>query len=150
MQTKTASLLQTAGVKPTRARVALMRVLLDAEAPLTHESIIQRLAITRVNRVTVYRALQALVDAGLAQRIEVGDRTWRFSACDPLDSAKGHPHFFCRLCGRMECLRSIPSPEIGAAPPGCLVEAQEVVLRGLCAQCAANANESITKKGQTA
>lgn len=129
-------ILQDAGLRCTQGRMDILRILIQSELPLTHEDIYGRLIQTGINRVTVYRVLESLLNVGIVHRVEVGDRIWRFAVCGRLHSGHCHPHFICRECGRIECLSECPMPAISASIPRHRIEEQEVYLRGLCEACA--------------
>lgn len=63
----------------------------------------------RADKVTVYRTLNALVEANLAHRVDTGDRVFRYSLTDH-SHCRGehhdhdHPHVVCDSCGRVECI----------------------------------------------
>jgi Fur family ferric uptake transcriptional regulator len=80
---------------------------------------------------TVYRHLKAMVDEGALMPVELPGEPPRYER-HGLDH---HHHFHCRKCGRVfdmdGCLHDIDT----LAPRGFKVEAHEVVLYGLCAEC---------------
>lgn len=89
---------ETAGVRPTRQRLAVRQVLDSAEdfrsAQDIHDSL--RRDGERVGLATVYRALQSLVEAGEVDvlKTDAGESVYR--RC----STHHHHHLVCRACGR--------------------------------------------------
>lgn len=128
-------LLHRTGLRITRGRVLVLRELSESEEPLTHHEIFDRIMTGGLHRVSVYRILRSLVNAGLVHRIEAGDRIWRFAVCGCGTSSHCHPHFACRSCGRVECLSGVDLPAVMKLGPGYIVEEQEVYIHGLCASC---------------
>jgi Fur family ferric uptake transcriptional regulator len=128
-----------AGVKLRRTpgRMALLNVLLEAKTPLTHDELFARVRRRNIDRVTVYRALQTFMDAGIVHRIDPGDRLWRFAVCGTVHQGHCHPHFTCRVCGTVECLNDVALPRIEKPRPAYSVEEQEMYMRGVCARCGA-------------
>ncbi|WP_414039165.1 Fur family transcriptional regulator [Acidithiobacillus sp. M4-SHS-6] len=129
-------LLREAGQRVTRLRVAVYKTLLDAEQPLSHPEVQQRLESSRessVDRVSLYRNLEWLVDIGLAYRITADDRVWRFGA-RRREQPEKHPHFHCVSCGQVFCL---PDSQLAAPklPKDYSVIEMELVVNGLCAHC---------------
>ena len=121
----------------TRQRAAIRRVL-DAEArPLSPAELLAgaRRDVPRLGLATVYRALRALVDDGLAVAVELPGEAPRYERA----AAGHHHHFRCRACERVfevpGCARGIAA----LAPPGFEVDGHELVLYGRCAPCAAAA-----------
>lgn len=137
MRSRTAeSILQAAGLRCTEGRVAMLEVLLRADNPLTHQEVLRAVEPVGLNRVSVYRALDAFLKAGIVHRVEVGDRVWRFAVCD-CGNVGGHchPHFTCRSCGKVECLNSVTLSPVLEPEKGYIIEEQEVYWRGLCPEC---------------
>lgn len=131
----------------TAPRVRVLAELLAAGQPLTHQDVQRRVGgdthADPVDRVTVYRVLDWLVEAGLAHRVAGPDRVFRFSAQDLGHGA--HGHFRCTDCGRMFCIAGAA----GAArllrsilPAGFTGETIELTVSGRCAQCGASIEEN--------
>jgi len=79
--------------------------------------------------VTVYRILSRLIETGLIETLLDG-RSRRYRLCHD------HPHFYCRGCGRRECL---PPAALDLEPIRQLVQGQvehvAIRLEGLCRAC---------------
>ncbi|MBG7620876.1 transcriptional repressor [Herbaspirillum sp. AP02] len=104
--------LREAGVRVTQARVNVLGALLETRSAASHQDIQDRFA--DMDRVTLYRALDCLTEAGLAHKISSDDRIFRYSAgADHAehglhDHSHGkqhqHGHFKCTRCHRVFCL----------------------------------------------
>jgi Fur family ferric uptake transcriptional regulator len=98
--------LRARNLRVTQPRLAVLRCLLSARAPVSHGQVSEQLARDGYDRVTVYRNLVDLTDAGLVRRTDHGDRTWRFELISDkrphIDEI--HPHFICDACGSVQCL----------------------------------------------
>jgi Fur family ferric uptake transcriptional regulator len=90
----------------------------------------------RVGLASVYRTVEGLLEAGLVQRVDLGDGVARFERADP--AGDHHHHLVCDDCGRVEPfaddaleaeLRRV------AGGHGYDVAAHEVVLHGACEDC---------------
>ena len=57
-----------------------------------------------INRVTVYRILEMLVDKGLVERLSGGGRSLVYGLA-PNENHPAHPHFHCKSCGALQCLQ---------------------------------------------
>ncbi|MEC9372234.1 MAG: Fur family transcriptional regulator [Planctomycetota bacterium] len=131
--------LNEVGLRATEARLRVLESLAGAAAPLTAQEIADALPPDAADRVTIYRTLAALTDAGLAHRIDPGDRVWRFRL-DDRRSAHEHPHFVCDDCGAVQCLDgarvrvSLPGDTTAAARPARITQS-DVYLHGRCAEC---------------
>jgi len=125
--------LRDAGLRATQARIDVYEVLAASDAPLSHREAAVRLP--DADRVTVFRSLVALTEAGLAVRVDLGDRTWRYALAEEehAHEAAGHAHFTCTACGRVTCLDDL----LIAGPPGQseLLRDAEITVRGTCDDC---------------
>jgi Fur family ferric uptake transcriptional regulator len=109
-------LLRDASVRVTAARTNVLSTLLTTRAALSHQDIQD--TFTEMDRVTLYRALDCLTEAGLAHKIAVDDRIFRYSAgTEHHEHADGsthqhrkqqtqhqHGHFKCTRCAKVFCL----------------------------------------------
>src|SRR3954470_8616283 len=130
--------LRERGLRVTSQRV----VLLEALHGLGRHATAEELARSAGERLpglalpTVYAALELFEDLGLVRRVQAGGAV----LFDPV--ADGHAHLTCRRCGAVVDVDA--AVDTGAAMraarrAGARVDAGEVVLRGLCATCAARA-----------
>ena len=70
--------IRTVGLRSTAPRVAVLRELEAATAPLSHADLVDSLGSQGYDRVTIYRNLTDLTEAGLVMRADLGDHVWRF------------------------------------------------------------------------
>ena len=103
--------LREASIRSTSARVKVLAALLDARCALSHQDVQDTLV--DLDRVTLYRALDCLTDAGLAHKIAGDDRIFRYSAGTEhgansqsvhSPAQHQHGHFKCTRCGKVFCL----------------------------------------------
>jgi Fur family transcriptional regulator, ferric uptake regulator len=133
-----AATIRAAGLRVTHPRVAVMQVLTKASRPLSHGDLVASLAGKGFDRVTLYRNLNDLAEAGIVARTEVGDRVWRFELRSGNDPHNGHhPHFTCTDCGSVSCLpdNTIRFATTGRLPRAVRERSVEVTLRGRCDRC---------------
>lgn len=137
---ETTQLLETNGLRRTIAREAILQLLTDARRPLSHQDILKRRKGTAsFDRVTVYRTLETLQEAGLLHRIQGMDGSWRFCRHKSESTGKcagNHIHFLCSRCDQMSCLPEQPLPWV-AAPAGATIHSKQLVVHGHCAACVA-------------
>ena len=136
-------MLADAGLRATRQRTAIVRAMEREGRPVTAQSLHARLA--RAGRgpglATIYRTLQALVQAGFARTFPAGEGEISYKLCDP----GHHHHLICERCGRVV---EIPSCEIeawatsAARRRGFSVSSHQADIFGLCADC--RAERSVT------
>jgi Fur family ferric uptake transcriptional regulator len=136
-----AAIIVRRGARATRARIDVLSVLLAAHEALTHHDIEARLKPGHdIDRVTLYRVLEWLVDQGLAHKLAGDDRAWRFSSGGQgnQDSSQpaghAHAHFRCSACGKVVCLDEAKLAAV-ALPAGFRGREIEVTIKGNCDEC---------------
>ena len=129
------AMIKQTGARSTAARGTLLNTLLAADHALTHNEVEQVLADSNseIERVTLYRVLEWLVDHELAHKILGADRVWRFNA--QRHPVPRHAHFNCTRCGRVFCLENLSPVLAITLPPGYLMQKAEISLQGLCPAC---------------
>ena len=128
-------MLLAAKLYSTRARVAIVRVLLAAGRPLDKNEIAGRLGGNGPDEVTVYRTLERLHSKGLVHRVYTGGRARRFELGHRCGQVQCHPHFTCRKCGMTQCLTNVKVPLVKGLQDGYRLLRQQVRLDGLCPSC---------------
>ncbi len=140
--------LREAALRVTGARLDVLRTLHDSPRPMTAQDVVDRVAEhASTDRVTVYRTLNSLVDAGLAHRVDPGDRTWRFGLL--AEDHHQHAHFVCDDCGTIRCLEDAMitvSMRGRASPDRFKVKQQDVYLHGTCETCLAEPADTQIKR----
>lgn len=128
-------LIAARGGRVTRTRVAVLEVLRASHQPLNHDQICSALegAGEHHDRVTLYRALDWLVEQDIATRVAGSDRAWKFELVR--HHGHRHAHFHCQRCGRVLCLEEVEPALCGALPSGFSLAQAELVLHGACADC---------------
>lgn len=134
--------LRGASVRITDARVKVLAALLDAERAFSHQDVQE--AFSDMDRVTLYRALDCLIDAGLAHKIAGDDRVFRYSAGAEHASEPHHQHghFKCTRCSKVFCLDSIADTQTLQSAlqqtlgKGFRSHDIEFTIKGWCADCA--------------
>ena len=131
-------LLSGTDLKATPNRVRVLADVGDYRFPLSASDIHKILErSSRINRITVYRILDLLVEHGVVERISTGGRTFYYGLA-PNEYHKPHPHIYCKDCGQMDCL----SPEslifdteaLWKTYPG-RIEKIEIRIDGICKNC---------------
>jgi len=134
---KTASeLLAAAGLRRTRARESLLALLYESDRPLSHQEIAEKPGGAEFDRVTLYRTMATLEQAGLIHRVQGVDGFWRFSghSLEAPGCPGDHPHFLCLDCGRMTCLKDQSLPWV-SVPHESQVYGKQLVVYGRCPAC---------------
>jgi Fur family transcriptional regulator, ferric uptake regulator len=129
--------IHAAGLRSTMARLSVMKELIAAKTPLSHAQMSDRLSSKGFDRATIYRNLVELSEAGLVNRIELGDHVWRFELRRRDDESAEHPHFVCVECGEVSCLPtgSVSIKHARGIKPEMISDVTEVLLKGHCGNC---------------
>ena len=137
--------IRAAGLRCTRARVAVLGRLLQTSGPISHAEMAERLADEGFDRATIYRNLTELTESGIATRVDLGDHVWRFELKRHHLSeghSEDHPHFVCTSCGEVSCLEEVdvaltpkPGGDQAGRPAAGVRAVTEVVLKGQCENC---------------
>ena len=137
--------IRATGERLTQPRIAVLACLLASGSANSHLDVAGMIKDDHaVDRVTVYRVLEWLVNQGIAHRIAGDDRVWRFMVNTPGAMAKSapsgqhghHAHFTCQTCGQTFCLdKAMPKVDV-KLPKGFRTSEIDLVVRGRCAACA--------------
>jgi len=144
--------LREVGLRVTIARVRVLAELASSGGLLSHQDIELRMGHDPVDRVTLYRVLDSLVEHGLVHRVSGSDRTWRFGIAHGAAGATGkaaagsqsgtyqqghdlHAHFQCSDCGKVVCLSEVAAGRSLPVPRGYRAESVELTVRGRCPRC---------------
>ena len=131
-------LLAAAEVEATKNRLDVLQVVGNSRFPLSADDIFNTLErSSSINRVTVYRILDLLVDNGIVERLSTGGRAAYYGLA-PNDQHAPHPHFYCKSCGQMDCLNpeslNVDTKPLWQTFPG-RIDKVEVRVDGLCKNC---------------
>lgn len=135
--------LRAAAVKVTRPRLRVLACLGEAAGALCHGEVEQRLNAEGagvMDRVTLYRVLDSLVDCRLALRTVDARGVYRFLLTAKQAGHMAHAHFHCQQCGGVICLEQMPVPA-PKLPSGFVARQVAVDVRGLCGRCAGPADQ---------
>ncbi len=127
-------LLEHCGVAATENRLLVVRALSGADHPQTPLELLAQLD-SRMNRVTLYRILELLVERGVVARHNAGERSFRYCLGR---GVTGHSHFHCTRCGATQCLDSaLLEPGLSRILSGLpmRVDMAEITLGGVCEGC---------------
>jgi Fur family transcriptional regulator, ferric uptake regulator len=124
------------GRRLTRQRVIVAEALASARKALSAQELYDRLrpAHPSIGRATVYRALEAQVEDGMASRFEREGHVSAYIACD----AEHHHHLVCTRCQRVEDLsEEVVAPLLSSVQRRHEFQVDHAALTfyGLCASC---------------
>jgi len=125
--------LREQGLRPTPPRIAVYRILAQADDHPTAAEVEKRVReeLPEISTATVYNCLDALQSAGLVGVMNEVHRAARYDAV-----TRQHHHLICRSCGQVTDLHD---PDLdGLAPAedrGYRISDHSVNFYGLCPEC---------------
>ena len=141
-----------AGLKSTKARTAVLRVLASASSALSHSEILEKMSAQQeFDRVTIYRVLDWLTEHGLVHKISGDNRAWKFqfsqtsyTPTEPdtekkqlIHNTHQHAHLHCTVCGKVTCIHELKPQFSKQILAQYHVESIDINIRGICPQCTA-------------
>jgi Fur family ferric uptake transcriptional regulator len=111
---------------------AIHQLLSEAKGPLSANELWQSLQSSGIGLATIYRALKAGVASGELQEATLPGGQTRYEPATRLH----HHHFLCSSCGRAFDLEGCVSGIEAILPPNFAMTGHEILLFGVCADCA--------------
>jgi Fur family ferric uptake transcriptional regulator len=132
------ALLNASDLTVTENRLRVLEAIGNNDYPLSVGDIYRILERgPSINRVTVYRIIDLLVDRKVVERLSTGGRAFYYGIA-PNDYHRTHPHFYCKNCGQMDCLDpeslAIETDALWKTFPG-RIDKVEVRVDGICKNC---------------
>jgi len=147
--------LRDSRLRVTDARIKVLAALLGAPYAFSHQDVQDTLV--DMDRVTLYRTLDCLTDAGLAHKIAGDDRVFHYNTASMEAGQHGevaqvqqhqHGHFKCTRCARVFCIDEVDAGADAALRKGLQSALRaslgkgfqshdiELTIKGWCADCA--------------
>lgn len=129
-------ILHSHSLKKTAARLSIISALQKSEMPLS-ENNMKEVMGELYDRVTFYRSVQTLTEAGIIHRIVADNAVIRYALnLNDKDNRHGseHAHFYCLQCNAVICLDNVKMGCHGL-PDGFVANQYEVIIKGLCNKC---------------
>lgn len=126
-------------LRKTPTRIAIVQNLLTSSLPLSENEIHEKMQ-ENYERITFYRTVLTLIEAGVIHRIVADNTTVRYALnhCTPQhhEHYSDHVHFYCSQCGKVECLKGVAVQQY-LVPDGYRKDECNVVIKGICKHCTA-------------
>jgi len=124
-------------LRKTPTRLSILEYLQISHLPQSENDIHKKMQDS-YDRITFYRTIQTLMEAGIIHRIVADNTTVRYALNhynSQLDEQNhDHVHFYCTKCGKVECMEEVVVQPYHL-PDGYKIEECNVVVKGLCRQC---------------
>ncbi|MCM1034352.1 MAG: transcriptional repressor [Paludibacter sp.] len=126
--------LQTHGISPSLARIAIAEDLHRHRQHATAEAIYERISKQNLNlsRATVYNTLNLFAEKGAIRSINIDGKYTRYDFVTDF-----HAHFRCRICGAIEDI-AIANRPLFSNMPAATIETEEYYISGICPRCKQN------------
>lgn len=122
--------------RDTRQRRAIREVFSKADGPLGPQEVLDRAQqeVPGIGLATIYRTIKLMIDDQELHPVELPGEPPRY---EPAERHLSHHHFFkCDTCGRVYEVQGCVNNPSALAPEGFTVSRHEIVLYGVCANCA--------------
>ena len=117
----------------TSQRRAIRDAIEQAGRPLDANEVLEAAEVEGLGLATVYRTLKLGVEEGWLTPVELPNAPARYE----MAGKQHHHHFECRNCQKVFEVHGCPGNLKPLVPKGFTLEDHEVILYGLCDQCAA-------------
>jgi Fur family ferric uptake transcriptional regulator len=144
-------MLDAMGLGATPNRLRVLEMIGSNSSPIGAQEIFETLSrTTEINRVTVYRILDLLVEKGLVTRLSGLGRGLVYGLA-PSEYHPAHPHFQCRSCGALQCLQpaslNMDIREVQRTFPGKIMDV-DIRVSGTCGNCLKTERSRLKKHRQ--
>lgn len=128
-------ILNEAGIKPTAARIMVLRTMLGSGRPLSMSEIADMMET--VDKSVISRTLALFRDARLLHVIEdAGAARYEVCSCHgEHPDSDSHVHFHCECCGKTFCFEDLQVPVLPLRD-GFTAYSANHIIKGLCPDCA--------------
>lgn len=136
------SRLKEAGLEITEHRLQVLYAVGNTTHPSSAQDVLEKISAKKdINRVTVYRILDLLVEHDVLNRLGLGEKSQRF--CLRGTKEDEHPHFHCTRCDSYLCLNVPHLPLDRQALDDLSLDIRHVDIRleGICPACLKKSRE---------
>jgi len=122
--------------KKTKITSSIYNLIVESKKALSHQEI-KSMLTTNCNRVTIYRALDRLVENKEVHKIIDSEGLTRYAnsinECGENKHHHGHIHFSCDICKEVICLEE--TNPIFELPKGYTTNHLNFTVQGVCKKC---------------
>ena len=124
--------LRKLGLMPTIQRLAVLDYLERNKVHPTADEVYRGVkeGFPTLSKATVYNVLDALKRAGAIRELTIARQAARYDIV-----TSPHPHFMCRVCGRVYDVDLPHAVQEGDVVDGHQVESVQTYIYGICADC---------------
>jgi len=123
-------------LRATPARIAIMQLLEETEAPIDVQMVIGHLAKSKIETdpATVFRIMNMFTEKGLVKQISFNEGKFRYELANKID----HHHLICEYCGKIEDISGCAIPALEkdiSKKKGFIVKRHALEFYGMCNSC---------------
>lgn len=142
MKDQSTQLLRSINMSVTDSRRQILNLFIEKKGgALRHADIEKKLE--HLDRVTIYRTLQAFTEKGVIHSIPGSDGAAKYALCHSHCTEghhhDNHVHFQCSQCGATQCMDEVTIPQV-KLPKGFVTDTIEMVITGYCEKCSSKMN----------
>lgn len=124
--------------RPSAVRDRIMEILSERKEALAHKDF-QNIFQEKWDRVTIYRALDKLIEEGKIHKVTGLEGIVQYALCSSCEShthTHDHVHFNCISCQRVVCIETVvPAIQL---PEGFTALEVQCMVSGICSSCKKN------------
>ncbi|MCH8566989.1 MAG: transcriptional repressor [Balneolales bacterium] len=139
-------ILREHGLKATVTRLRILELLSESKVAMSHSEISDCFDNEKIDKVTLYRTLNAFVECGIAHKVANEDRNWLYAIFDKDIKPNGtegsehkheHAHFICSACDKIYCFPVVEEMKFNKLKDlmGFKIDQHEIRLHGTCPVC---------------
>lgn len=123
--------------RKSESKTQILAILKKHKVAMSHKDF-QTILADSMDRVTIYRALDRLVEEEKIHKIVSLSGVIQYALCKECSTKEHHQHhqhvhFSCEQCHKTICLETV-QPKI-ELPEGFVVKEQQILVSGVCDQC---------------
>ena len=130
---KTQEILHQHNLVRTSCRQSIIDTIAGSGFAVSEDEIKQKVE-AKYDRTTFYRSFKTLIGNNIIHKIVVDNQLVKYALTENSRISQNHVHFYCNLCGIVECL---PDAEINIPPlpKGYRQVETELIIKGYCNKC---------------
>lgn len=127
--------LERKNVKPTAIRILVFEAILSSKRAVSLSDL--ETILDTVDKSSIFRTLNLFAKHHIVHTIDDGSGSVKYEICDGEEECSlsdMHTHFYCTVCHRTFCLKSISIPTVNL-PEGFTAESVNYMIKGICGEC---------------
>ena len=122
-------------VRPTAIRMLVFDAIASSQRAVSLSDL--EMILDSVDKSSIFRTLELFTKHHIVHAIDDGSGSVKYEICDGEEEctlSDMHTHFYCTVCHRTFCLKSISIPTVNL-PEGFTAESVNYMIKGICSEC---------------